>query len=268
MEGHDEGRSCHPTSGPPGLSRDSSPGTASKKTARSELGIPSFASMARISRLVVPGLAHHVTQRGNRRQITFFRAYDYELYRELLGEQCEKGEISIWAYCLLPNHVHLIAVPGAQEGLARALGEAHRRYTTIINRREGWTGCLWQGRFASFPMEESHLRAATRYILLNPVRAGLVDRAVDWPYSSIKAHLREAVDALVDVDGLHRRIADWAGLLSDSPTWSERSRFRRHERSGLPLGDERFLGDIETLTGRDLRSALGVPGRLRRSRRP
>lgn len=221
--------------------------------------------MARISRLVVPGLAHHVTQRGNRRQTTFFRPFDYALYRDLLSEQCEKAEIAIWAYSLLPNHVHLIAVPAAQTGLARALGEAHRRYTTIVNRREGWTGCLWQGRFASFPMDESHLLAATRYILLNPVRAGLVERAVDWPYSSIKAHLREGVDDLVEVEALHSRIVDWEALLSESPTWSERSRFRRHERNGLPLGDEKFLDDVENRTGRDLRSALGVPRRTGRS---
>ena len=229
--------------------------------ARLGLRFASFTGMARISRLVVPGVAHHVTQRGNRRQTTFFRAFDYDLYRDLLGEQCKKAGVSIWSYCLLPNHLHLIAVPAAQNCLAPALGEAHRRYTTTINRREGWTGCLWQGRFASFPMDEAHLLAAARYILLNPVRAGLVDRAVDWPYSSIKAHLREAVDDLVDVDGLDRRIADWKPLLAESPSWSERSRFRRHERSGLPLGSERFVGEIQALTGRDLRPALGFSRR-------
>ncbi len=117
------------------------------KTATPDCGrdFASLRVMTRIARLVVPGVAHHVTQRGNRRQTTFFRAFDYELYRQLLGEHCEKAQVSIWAYCLLPNHVHLIAVPRAADGLRHALSVAHRRYTTTINRREGWKGCLWQG---------------------------------------------------------------------------------------------------------------------------
>jgi len=208
-----------------------------------------------------------VTQRGNRRQTTFFRAFDYELYRQLLAEQCQRLSVAIWAYCLLPNHVHLIAVPPAAGSLARGVGEAHRRYTTIVNRREGWTGCLWQGRFASFAMDEPHLYAATRYVLMNPVRAGLADRAVDWPYSSARAHLGLGEDDLVDVGGLAGRISDWSALLSNSPSWSERSRLRRHESSGVPLGDETFLGEIAAATGRDLRSKYCRPGRPLRQRR-
>lgn len=214
--------------------------------------------MTRIPRLVVPGLAHHVVQRGNRRQTTFFRASDYELYRQLLAEQCEKASVSIWAYSLLPNHVHLIAVPMSADCLARAAGEAHRRYTTMINRREGWTGCLWQGRFRSFAVDEPHLYAATRYVLTNPVRAGLADRAADWPYSSARAHLGQGTDGLVDLGGLVGRIGNWDALLSNSPSWSERTRLRRHESSSFPLGDERFLGDISAATGRDLGLELSL----------
>lgn len=208
-----------------------------------------------------------MTQRGNRRQTTFFRAFDYELYRQLLAEQCEEASISVWAYSLLPNHVHMIVVPKVAASLSRAVGEAHRRYTTVINRREGWTGSLWQGRFASFAMAEPHLYAATRYVLMNPVRAGLVERAVDWPYSSARAHLGEGADGLVDVGGLAGRIGDWSALLSDSPSWSERTRLRRHERSGFPLGDERFLGEIAEATGRDLLPELYRGWHLRKSRR-
>lgn len=232
-----------------------------------------YQRMTRIPRLVVPGFAHHVTQRGNRRQVTFFRAFDYEIYRQLLAEQCQKASVSIWAYCLLPNHVHLIAVPETSASLARAVGEAHRQYTTIVNKREGWKGCLWQGRFNSFAMDEPHLYAATRYVLMNPVRAGLVGRAADWPFSSVRAHLAQESDELVDVGGLARFIGDWSALLSDSPSWSERSRFRRHESSGIPLGDERFLGEIAAATGRDLRpeycriNSLRRPRRLQRSGR-
>lgn len=220
--------------------------------------------MTRIPRLVVPGLAHHVTQRGNRRQVTFFRPYDYEIYRQLLSEQCEKEQVSVWVYCLLPNHVHLIAVPEDPGGLRRTMSVVHRRYTSMINRREGWKGCLWQGRFSSFPMDDRHLYAATRYVLLNPVRAGLAGRATEWPYSSARAHLEGTSDGLVNVAGLGSRVSDWANLLAEMPSWSERSRIRRHESSGVPLGDEEFLDEIEALTGRSLRPQFGGKARLRR----
>lgn len=223
--------------------------------------------MSRTSRLVVPGLPHHVTQRGNRRQTTFFCPFDYEIYRQLLAEQCLKESVSVWSYCLLPNHVHLIAVPSEAGCLARAVGEAHRRYTTLINRREGWTGCLWQGRFSSFAMDEPHLYVATRYVLMNPVRAGLVERADDWPYSSARAHLGQETDDLVDLAGLADRVGDWSAVLANSPSWSERSRLRRHEKSGRPLGDEGFLGRVAVATGRDLRLDYIRPERLHRQRR-
>ena len=129
--------------------------------------------MARLARLVVPGLPHHVTQRGNRRQQTFFCEEDYAAYVELMADWCKERGVEIWGYCLMPNHVHLIAVPRSEEGLARAVGEAHRRYTRRINFREKWRGYLWQGRFASFVMDEPYLLAAARYVELNPVRAGL-----------------------------------------------------------------------------------------------
>jgi putative transposase len=106
--------------------------------------------MARMARVVVPGLPHHVTQRGNRRQATFFGQSDYLLYLNLMAQWCSRCRVAVWAYCLMPNHVHLIAVPDSPEGLGGAIGEAHRRYTRAINFRQQWRGHLWQGRFASF----------------------------------------------------------------------------------------------------------------------
>jgi putative transposase len=219
--------------------------------------------MPRIPRVVIPGIAHHVTQRGNRRQPTFLREFDYELYRQLLAEQCEKEQVANWAYCLLPNHVHLILVPSDPGGLSRVMSVAHFRYTSRINRREGWKGCLWQGRFSSFPMDELHLHAAARYVLLNPVRAGLAKEAIDWPHSSLRAHLDGTADGLVDVSGLGCRIPDWNSFLGKSSDWSERTLIRRHECSGFPLGDEPFLHFIETQSGRKLEqdcSWIGRPG--------
>ena len=92
--------------------------------------------MARLARLVIPGLPHHVTQRGNRRQQTFFNDGDYAAYLELMADWCREEGVEIWSYCLMPNHVHLIAVPKTEDGLRRAIGEAHRRYTRRINFRE------------------------------------------------------------------------------------------------------------------------------------
>src|SRR3972149_1254705 len=112
--------------------------------------------MARIGRVVAPGLPHHVTQRGNRRQAVFFDEKDYAVYRALLAEQCAAAGVAVWAYCLMPNHVHLILVPSDPSGLQRAVGEAHRRYTRYVNSREDWRGYLWQGGFASFPLGEPH----------------------------------------------------------------------------------------------------------------
>ena len=127
--------------------------------------------MARLARVIAPGMPHHVTQRGNRRQQTFFGEEDYQHYLELISRFCRAEQVAIWAYCLMTNHVHLIVVPQSAESLRRAIGEAHRRYTRRINFREGWRGHLGQGRFASFVMDEDQLLTAARYVEFNPVRA-------------------------------------------------------------------------------------------------
>ena len=145
--------------------------------------------MPRIARAVAVGIPHHVTQRGNRRQPTFFCEDDYENYLSLIAEWCLRWGVDIWAYCLMPNHVHLIAVPSSEDGLRRAIGEAHRRYTRAVNFREGWRGHLWQGRFSSHAMEERYLLTAVRYIELNPVRAALVQKPEEYRWSSAAAHL-------------------------------------------------------------------------------
>lgn len=155
--------------------------------------------MPRLARIVVPGCPHHVTQRGNRRERVFFQPDDYRLYLALLAQAASRSQTEVWTYCLMPNHVHLILTPQAEDGLRATLAEAHRRYTRFINERHGWTGHLWQGRFGSVPMDEDHLAAAVRYVSLNPVRAGLAKRAEDWEWSSVRAHLAGQDDRLVKV---------------------------------------------------------------------
>lgn len=149
--------------------------------------------MSRLPRIVLPGVPHHVTQRGNRRERTFFEDGDYALYLDLLADAAHKASTEIWSYCLMPNHVHTILVPQDADGLRRTFGDLHRRYTGYINARMRTTGHLWQGRFASAAMDEAHLVTAFRYVALNPVRARLARRATDWPWSSSRA-LCEGVD--------------------------------------------------------------------------
>jgi putative transposase len=206
--------------------------------------------MPRIARLVIPDIPHHVTQRGNRRQPTFFPDDDYRLYRHLLGEECRRAGTRIWAWCLMPNHVHLVLVPADASGLRVAVGETHRRYSRFVNLREEWRGHLWQGRFASFPMDEAHLLACARYVELNPVRAGLVARAEHWPWSSARAHLGLAADPVTELAPMRERIADWRALLDVGLREEERAAIRARERSGSPLGDAAFVRRISEMLGR------------------
>ncbi len=133
--------------------------------------------MDRLAHIVVPGVPHHVTQRGNRRQEVFFGEEDYAAYKALVAEACSENNVRCLAWCLMPNHVHLILVPSTADGLRAALADAHRRYSRRINFARGWTGYLWQGRFASYPMDDAHLMTAVRYVELNPVKAKLARRA-------------------------------------------------------------------------------------------
>ena len=216
--------------------------------------------MARLARVVAPGLPHHITQRGNRRQETFFEADDYRAYMGLMAEWCAHYGVEIWAYCLMPNHVHLIAVPDDERALGAAIGEAHRRYTRHINFREGWRGHLWQGRFASFPMDESYLLAAARYVELNPVRAKLAKSPKMYAWSSARAHLAAKDDGLVKVPPLLEIAPDWAGLLSSGFNDEDWKHFRKHEHTGRPLGGEGFIEKLEVALGRTLKKKKPGPG--------
>ena len=212
--------------------------------------------MARLPRLVVPGLPHHVTQRGNRRARTFFEDGDYALYRDLVNEAARRAGAEIWAYCLMPNHVHIIIVPGDEDGLRRTFADAHRRYTGYVNARLRVTGHLWQGRFGSVAMDEEHLGHAVRYVSLNPVRAKLVKRARDWPWSSVGAHLSGRDDPLVRVAPILERYGDFGEFLGADADTLEAAAFRKlrqSETTGRPIGGDAWLDALETTTGRPLR---------------
>lgn len=210
--------------------------------------------MARLARVIVPGLPHHVTQRGNRGLPIFFEDGDYLRYRGLLAEQCAAAGVGVWAYCLMPNHVHLVLVPRTQDGLRRAVGETHRRYSAFVNARAQWTGHLFQGRFASVVMDEDHLGAALRYVSLNPVRARLVERAQDWPWSSVGAHRKGQDDDLVAVAPALSRYPDFEGLIqTPAEDVAAFSALRAAEGTGRPVGGAGFLDDLERKLGRSVR---------------
>jgi REP-associated tyrosine transposase len=214
--------------------------------------------MARMARVVVPHYPHHVTQRGNRRQKTFFSDADYRVYLKLLAEARVESGVDIWAYCLMPNHVHIVAVPEHKGGLAHLFHTAHRQYSKMINFREGWRGHLWQERFHSFVMDELHLMTAVRYVELNPVAAALSREPQGWPWSSVHAHLLGKDNSVVTVGPMLRRVSDWSSYLStedDAGAWDT---IRLHSRTGRPAGPKSFLEHLESITGRRL--AKTAPG--------
>jgi putative transposase len=213
--------------------------------------------MARLARIVVPDVPHHVTQRGNRRQQVFFAEEDYAAYRDLLAEACAREGVRCIAWCLMPNHVHLILTPPAPDALRAALADAHRRYSRRINFAKGWTGYLWQGRFASYPMAEAHLLTAVRYVELNPVKARLVRRAEKWPWSSARAHVEDKPDGLTDLTALRDVHRNWRamlrlGLEAGDISPDAEAAIEACQRTGRPWGDAAFVARLERATGRTL----------------
>ena len=222
--------------------------------------------MARLSRIVIPDVAHHVTQRGNRRLPVFFGDDDRRLYLDLVREGCLKAQVTCLAWCLMDNHVHLVLVPQTQAGLRDALGEAHRRYSRAINFREGWRGYLFQGRFASYPMDDAHLMAAVRYVENNPVAAKLVAQAEDWPWSSARSHIagkQVSGDTLTDVAALARHVPNWRAYLAHGAEAAEAlpqaeavlEAIEARLRTGRPLAEAAWIAEAERAMMRSMTPA-------------
>lgn len=224
--------------------------------------------MPRRPRVIVPGVAHHVTQRGNNRQQVFYSDDDRRLYRDLLTWHAAQCCARILGYGLMTNHVHVVAVPLRESSLARTFGRTHAEYAAALNQAERRSGHLWQNRFFSCPLDAAYLENVMRYVELNPVRAGLIALPWAWPWSSTRGHCWEAAgDALLDRCGGRLDFWDYAGwqqgLLSRMPE-GEMEDVRRAARAGEPLGSRDFLQELERRAGRRLR----VWGRGRPRKRP
>jgi putative transposase len=216
--------------------------------------------MARLARVVVPGLPHHVTQRGNGRSRTFFADDDYALYVKLLRDACAAAQVKVLAYVLMPNHVHLILVPKHEDGLRKAMSSVHRAYAGIINARRKKTGHFWQGRFGCVAMDGSYAVSALRYVLLNPVRARLCARPEQWQWSSATAYLKGRSDGLTETGDMRALCPDIKGLLAASPKQEMAEMLlRRAESIGRPLGTAAFLEKLERKLDRPLKAAKRGP---------
>jgi putative transposase len=199
-----------------------------------------------MKRITIAGLPHHVIQRGLQGRETFLIKNDYVTYLEIMTECSHRHGVEIWAYCLMPDHVHLIAVPKEKNSLSSCLRAAHGRYTRYINRRVGSSGQFWQGRYSSHLLDEQYLIACTRYIEINPVKREYVAQPEDWPWSSAQAHIMKNDDPLVHVNPLLERVEnEWQDFLAETRPAEEADLFYLHEKNGRPLGSDAFLAMVE-----------------------
>lgn len=211
--------------------------------------------MARFARVVAVGVPHHVTQRGNARQIILSDDAARTTYLGLLRQYSSLHCLSLLGYCLMSNHVHLIAVPHTPDALAQALKQAHGRYAAYWNARQSSSGHVWQGRFFSCPLDETHLWKALRYVELNPVRARMVASAEQWEWSSAGAHHGTAdPDPMLEMMRWKTRwsATEWTEFLSLSESPLDLNALRRSTHTGRPLGKPEFVAALEQSISRCL----------------
>jgi putative transposase len=208
--------------------------------------------------MVFPGVPHHVTQRGNDRQQVFFRDGDQAAYLTLLREHALANSVEVVAYCLMPNHVHLVVVPASSAGLHKALKAVHGQYAQRVNRMKDRTGHLWQGRYFSSPLDQRYFLNAVRYVELNPVRARMVARAEQYLWSSAASHCGGQAESLVTPSARWSALAgitDWSLWLQAGLPEESLTALRRHGSQNMPCGADEFIAGLERVAGRSLRYA-------------
>lgn len=224
--------------------------------------------MARLPRLTVPGYPHHVIQRGNNRQAVFLTENDRQRFLEYLGEYARQFGVAVHAYVLMDNHFHLLVTPGTSGGLAAMVQAMGRRYVQTFNRLHGRTGSLWEGRYRSTLIQtERYLLACMVYIDLNPVRAGMVERPEDFPWSSHRHYIGERADTLVTPHALYwglgntpfAREAAYRELVQAGLARDTLNQLTDSAIKGWALGDDAFVREVGKQTTRRPRRAH--PGR-------
>ena len=215
-----------------------------------------FVIMPRLARIVLKDIAHHITQRGNNRQDVFFVDDDRRVYLEILKKQSARFGLDVLGYCLMTNHVHIIAVPRNDTALAKAIGRTHYLYTQYVNRFHNRSGHLWQNRFYSCPMDNRHLFKAMQYVETNPVRAGIVRKPWRYPYSSAAGHVANTDPTeLLDMKWWRAKSKhfDWKAALEKQMEKSQLDNIRLCTSRGRPLATDSFISKIEKIAGRRLR---------------
>ena len=209
--------------------------------------------MARLARVVAPGLPYHVTHRGNRRQPVFFETEDRRIYKDWLAQYSLLYGLEIWAYCLMTNHIHLIAAGREVDSLARSIGRAHGRFAQRQNRHNGWSGHLWENRFYSTPLDEDLLWSAVRYVEMNPVRAGISAEPGDYEWSSATAHISGQHDELLASSRpFPGGVSDWSQWLVESFDANSVETIRKNTMTGRPSGSAAFVSSLEQRLSRKL----------------
>ena len=213
--------------------------------------------MPRIARVVAVGLPHHVTQRGNYRQEVFVNDYDREKYLVWFNECSSKYGLSVLAYCLMSNHVHFVAVPDNEDAMAKTLNTAHMHYSQYFNDKLEQKGHLWQGRYYSCVLDEPHFLLAARYVERNPVRAGLVEKPWQWPWSSAGAHVTGKNTGLIELGDISRFTGmtpdAWKKYIDSPEPEGYLKDIRKNTSTGRPLGLDTFVQDLEGKLGRKLK---------------
>src|SRR5208283_3997593 len=194
--------------------------------------------MPRIARAVAKGYPHHIIQRGNNREVVFYDDEDKKQYLTLLTTYAEKRDSSVMAYCLMSNHVHLLIRPLSEESLSKTMQGTTLCYSQYANRKYGRSGRLWESRYHSCIVDhEKYLWAVARYIEQNPVRAGMVKKTEEYPYSSARAHVKGIKDGVLGEELFsEEQRGDYVQLLRTGMRDEEIGAVRYHTRSGRPLG--------------------------------
>jgi len=210
--------------------------------------------MPRIARIIGVGYPHHIVQRGNNREKVFLDRGDYERYLSFLSKYSEEKEVAVLAYCLMPNHTHLLVRPSEVEALPKMMQGITLSYSKYFNGENGRTGRLWECRYHCMVVDgESYLWTVSKYIEHNPVRAGIVKRPEDYPYSSAKAHILGRKDPLLKEPPFDKsELNEYRRFIRSEEDKKITQEIRKQTRLGKPLGDGGFLNVLSERLGRSL----------------